>query len=43
MKAVTGWYIWETSKHPEKMPEPPQLAPVNTEVQRLYTEPLLDV
>uniref|UniRef100_A0A3Q3W567 Uncharacterized protein n=1 Tax=Mola mola TaxID=94237 RepID=A0A3Q3W567_MOLML len=35
---------WETSRrHPDQMSEPPKLAPLNTEEQRLYSEPLPDV
>ena len=34
----------ETSKRkPDQMPEPPQLAPLNAEEQRLYSEPLPDI
>ncbi|CAG5932572.1 unnamed protein product [Menidia menidia] len=31
-----------TRRHPEQMPEPPQLAPLHVEEQRLYSEPLPD-
>ena len=30
-------------RHPDQMPEPPQLVPLDIEEQRLYSEPLLDV
>ena len=34
----------ETSRrHPDQMPEPPQLAPPNMEEQQLYSGPLMDV
>ena len=30
-------------RHPDQMPEPPQLAPLNIDEQQLYSEPLQDV
>ena len=36
--------LGETSKrHPDQIPEPTQLAPLDLEEQRFYSEPLLDV